>query len=236
MCAFDLETTSPDPEEARIVTACVALVGGGEPTRATQWLVAPQVPIPSEATAIHGVTTEHAAEHGEPPHVAVPRIAAALTDAWSHGIPVVAFNASYDLTVLERELGRLGEPPLFGIGPVIDPYVMDREVDRYRKGSRTLTAAAAHYRVTLDAAHDATHDAVAAARVAWRIAVLHPQIAAMDLAVLHDRQAAWHATRQADFADYLRRQGKPADDVCGEWPIRTRVTVDTDTESRAMTR
>lgn len=29
LAAFDLETTSPNPDDARIVTACVAFVGGG---------------------------------------------------------------------------------------------------------------------------------------------------------------------------------------------------------------
>jgi DNA polymerase-3 subunit epsilon len=153
-----------------------------------------------------------------------------LGNAWDLGVPVVAFNAAYDLTVLDRELRRGGHGGLSegvgyrglagNVGPVIDPYVIDREIDKYRKGKRTLTAMAEHYRVALDGAHDATADAVAAARVAWRIGTTYPAVAALSLPELHTAQAGWHAARQEDFAAYLRRQGKPADDVSGEWPLR----------------
>ena len=57
--------------------------------------------------------------------------------------------------------------------PVIDPLVIDKAVDRYRKGKRTLEAAAAFYGVPLDDAHDAGADAIAAGRVAQAIAREH---------------------------------------------------------------
>ena len=36
LCGFDLETTHPNPEEARIVQACVVRVGAGDPARFEQ--------------------------------------------------------------------------------------------------------------------------------------------------------------------------------------------------------
>ncbi len=48
-------------------------------------------------------------------------IRSALTDAWAAGHVVVAFNAAYDLTVLDAEGRRLGWPPLSGYGLVVDP-------------------------------------------------------------------------------------------------------------------
>lgn len=222
LAAFDLETTSPDPTEARIVTACVALVGGGEDPVVREWLLDPGVEIPEAASAIHGVTTERARTEGMDAGLAVSQIDAALMDAWSLGLPVVAFNASYDLTVMDCELGRRFGMRLNVKGPVVDPFVIDREVDKYRKGKRTLGVMVDHYGVTLDGAHEAQADALAAARVAWRIACRFPDIADLSLMDLHARQVEWHAERQADFAAYLRRSGKPADDVCGDWPIRQR--------------
>jgi DNA polymerase-3 subunit epsilon len=222
MVAFDLETSAPSPEDARIVTACVVHVGGGLPTEAREWLVNPGVEIPEGATAVHGITTERARAEGVDPAVAVREITDALTDAWSSGLPVVAFNAAYDLTVLDREIARHHDTTFTVAGPVIDPYVIDREVDKYRKGSRTLTAQAEHYRVSLDGAHDATADAVCAARLVWRIGCMFPAVAGLSLPDLHAAQAGWHAARQADFAAYLKRVGKPADDVCGEWAMRSR--------------
>lgn len=66
MCAFDLETTGVDVETDRIVTACVAwLDGSGKAApRVRTWLAWPGIEIPEKVTEIHGVTTEHAREHG----------------------------------------------------------------------------------------------------------------------------------------------------------------------------
>ena len=80
---------------------------------------------------------------------AVAEIIGALADAAGRGLPIVAYNAAYDLSVLEREAERYGLTPLPGPGPVIDPLVIDKAVDQYRRGKRTLTAAAAHYGVAL---------------------------------------------------------------------------------------
>jgi DNA polymerase-3 subunit epsilon len=220
LAVFDTETTSPDPETARIVTASFAYVGGSQATQVSTWLIDPGVDIPVEATAVHGITTEHAREHGTAPEETIPAIAATLAEAWEAGLPVVGYNATFDLTTLDRDLARHTGQRLTVGGPVVDPYVIDRQIDKYRRGKRTLGAACAHYGVALDGAHDATADAIAAGRVAWAICQRYPQIAAMPLPDLHAAQAGWHAERQADFAAYLRRVGKPADDVCGDWPLR----------------
>jgi DNA polymerase-3 subunit epsilon len=220
LAAFDTETTGPDPETARIVTATIALVGGGQPTKIASLLIDPGIDIPAEATAVHGVTTEHAREHGIQPAEAIPAIEQQLATAWAAQIPVIAFNAAFDFTVLSREMDRNGGRCLTVAGPVVDPYVIDREIDKYRRGKRILTACCEHYRVRHDGAHDATADALAAGRIAWAICQRYPAIAAMSLADLHAAQVKWHATRQADFAAYLRNVGKSADDVCGDWPLR----------------
>ena len=220
LAVFDTETTGPDPETALLVTASFALVGGGLAPQVTTWLIDPGVDIPAEATAVHGISTEHARENGSKAVDAVPAIAESLASAWASGIPVVAYNATFDLTVTDRELRRHVGHGLTVGGHVVDPYVIDREVDKYRKGKRTLGVTCEHYRVTLDNAHEATADALAAGRVAWAIAQKYPEIAAMSLPELHAAQGRWHAERQADFAAYLRRMGKPADDVCGDWPLR----------------
>lgn len=221
---FDLETTAPDPESARIVSACLGAVGGESPPDIRFALVNPGVPIPAEATAIHGITDEHAQADGADPGAVVERLVREINSLWEYNRPVVAFNAAYDFTVLDRESRRHLDRQLHIAGPVIDPFVLDREVDKYRKGKRTLTVTAAHYGVRLDGAHDATEDALGAGRVAWAIAQRYPQIAAMSLEALHEAQAMWHRERQADFAAYLIGQGKPADDVCGEWPLRSVVS------------
>jgi DNA polymerase-3 subunit epsilon len=218
MVAFDLETTGVDPETARIVTATVVWVSGRQVEK-REWLVNPGVPIPAEAAAIHGITDERAKAEGIHPATAVAQIFSELDDAWTGHHPVVIFNASYDLTVLDRELRRHCGTALDGvIGPVIDPFVIDKHLDPYRKGKRTLTACSEHYKVALTDAHTATGDALAAARLAWRLAQVYPEQLG-DLTVVNERQAAWRASWAADFEAYLRRQGKD-EHVDGAWPVR----------------
>lgn len=223
---LDTETTGVDVETERIVTATVGVVGGGEPTQVRTWLINPGVEIPQGAIDVHGITNEKAQDHGADPAAALDEIGAALLAIWQQGFPVIAFNAAFDLTILDRELDRhLGEQ-LDVAGPVVDPFVLDRAVDKYRRGKRTLTATCQHYGVRLDGAHDATQDALAAARVAWALANRYPaEVGAKSLAELHDLQVGWHAERQADFRAYLERQGKDASDVHGDWPMRPRVAV-----------
>ncbi|NKU37727.1 3'-5' exonuclease [Rhodococcus hoagii] len=220
MAAFDLETTGPIPTNARIVTAHLALIDG-KVTSGRNWLLNPQQGIPEGATAVHGITTEHAREHGQDYVTGYDEIRQALTAAWDSGHAVVAFNAAYDLTIIDREGVRLGYAPL-EVGLVIDPFVIDRRVDRMRKGSRKLVDVCRHYGVQLDGAHSASGDALAAARLAWKMARRFPQLAELDIMA---EQAKWHASRQADFADYLRREGKDASDVNGDWPMRGRTPV-----------
>lgn len=219
--AFDTESTGVDVESDRIVTATTVLIERGAEPVVTSWLLDPGVPIPEAATAVHGITDGHALAHGRPPAECVDEIAATLIDAWARGIPVLAFNAAFDLTILDREMRRhLGGSLTPGL--VLDPFVIDKHCS-YRRGKRTLTAQCEHYGVRHDGAHDATADALAAARVLWMIARRYPTVAGKTLGELHDAQVTWAAEQAASFRDYLIKQGKTDDLPHGEWPMRAHV-------------
>ncbi|MET8950279.1 exonuclease domain-containing protein [Streptomyces sp. NPDC004393] len=226
LIGFDLETTGTDPYEARIVTGAVIEVKDGEPLGRREWLADPGVEIPADAVAVHGVSNERAASEGSPADRVADAIADVLTGYWKTGVPVVAYNASFDLTLLTAELHRYGLPSLSErLGgpepaPVIDPYTIDRRADRYRRGKRTLQAVCEEYGVPLDSAHNAAADALAAARLARAIAGRHPKIAALGPAELHRRQIEWHADWAADFQEFLRRKGDTEAVVDGAWPLR----------------
>ncbi|MGW4825037.1 exonuclease domain-containing protein [Streptomyces sp. NPDC004227] len=229
LLAWDTETTGVNVETARIVTAAVIDYKPGDTTdtlsdRSRLWLANPGIRIPAEATAVHGVTTEHARANGRPAAQVADEIADVLAAALSTGIPVVAMNARYDFSVLDRELHRYQLPTLqqrlggeTTPGPVIDPYILDKQADKWRKGSRKLEALAAHYGVTLTDAHTADADALAAVQVAVAIGEkcpelhVHPQ-------QLHVWQIRWAAQQAADFQAYLRRT-EPHAVVDGEWPL-----------------
>ncbi|WP_309051782.1 3'-5' exonuclease [Streptomyces sp.] len=227
LVGFDLETTGTDPLEARIVTASVVEVdGGGRITHRRDWLADPGIRIPAQASAIHGISTERAAAEGRPVREVADELARTLTAYWEKGVPVVAYNASFDLTLLAAELNRHALPSLSerlggaGIGPVVDPYTIDRAVDRYRRGKRTLEAVCGEYGVVLESAHDAAADALAAVRVAVAIAGRHAEVAALDPAELHARQIDWYRAWAEDFQAFLRRKGETDAVVDPVWPLR----------------
>lgn len=224
LVGFDLETTGTDPRQARIVTAAVTEVKAGEPVRHRAWLANPGVTIPPETTAIHGVSTERAAAHGRPAAEVVAEVADAVRGYWAARVPVVVYNAPFDLTLLDEELARYALPRLTvdGVpaGPVIDPLVLDRALDRYRRGKRTLEAACGVYGVVLDDAHEAGADALAAVRVARALAVRYPEAGDADLWELQERQRVWYADWAEDFSAWLRRKGAAEPDVDTQWPLR----------------
>lgn len=218
---FDLETTGIDVTTSRIVSAHVGVIGpDGEVLEQTDWLADPGVEIPELASAVHGITTERARAEGRPAAIVVGEIVAALANLLERGIAVTIYNASYDLSLLANEARRYGLEPLREPSPIIDPLVLDKAVDRYRKGKRTLEAAALHYGVSLTDAHDAGADAVAAGRVAQALAAHFPAELDVDAAALHASQIAWGAEQAASFQDYMRRTHNPTFTDSGLWPVR----------------
>jgi DNA polymerase-3 subunit epsilon len=226
LIGFDLETTGTDPREARIVTAAVIEVRAGQPLGHREWLADPGVEIPADAVAVHGISNERATADGRPADQVAEAVADVLVTYWKTGVPVVAYNAAFDLTLLSAELRRHRLPSLrdrlggLDPAPVVDPYTIDRWADRYRRGKRNLEAVCEEYGVVLDSAHDASADALAAARLACAIADRHPKVAALGPAELHRRQIEWYAEWAADFQSFLRRKGDTAAVVDGAWPFR----------------
>ncbi|THG35196.1 hypothetical protein E6C70_03800 [Glaciibacter flavus] len=221
LAVFDLETTGVDVDTTRIVTATLAVIGAdGGVIERVDWIVDPGIEIPDGAVAVHGITTEHARIYGRVAAEAIVEIVAGVRGHLAAGIPLVAYNAAYDLTVLSREAERYGIPPLTGPLPVIDPYIIDKAVDRYRRGKRTLTATTEHYGVRLDAAHDAGADAIAAGHVAQALARRYPHALAIAVEELHARQVAWALDQAESFQSYMRRERDPEFTTSGIWPQR----------------
>jgi DNA polymerase-3 subunit epsilon len=219
LAVFDLETTGIDVETSRVVTANISLLdAAGEPVRRRDWLADPGVPIPEQATAVHGITTARAQTDGRPAAEVVAEIVAELRRALDDGYALVVYNAPYDLSLLHRESLRHGVLPLVAPSPVIDPLVLDKQLDRYRKGKRTLEVSSAHYGVSLTDAHDAGADAIAAGRVAQAIASAFPAELDLDPVQLHAAQHAWHDAQCNSFEDYMRRVRDPQFTARRGWP------------------
>lgn len=248
LAPFDTESSGKNPERARLVSATVAHVVPGAAPRIVEHLVAVEDDIPAEATAVHGVTTEQARENGKPLAQVVGEVASHLTDLMRTGVPLVGMNLSYDITLIQRELFRCGldgleDRGLSQISPLVDVFVIDKAVDRYRKGGRKLTDLCEFYGVRLDGAHDATFDALGAARVAFKmckraeLALTDPNavsamyadrpkqanhivrafqaLGQMSLPQLHEQQKVWYREQSESLAQYFRRQANQLEHEAG---------------------
>jgi DNA polymerase-3 subunit epsilon len=231
---FDTETTGPDPDEARIITAALVVSGGSKPDQAFTWLINPGIEIPAEATNIHGITTEQAKAEGQDPKVALDEIADMLARALAYGMPVVAFNLQFDWTVLDRELRRnglatMGERlPNQPFPALIDSHVIDKQVIPRRKGSgmRKLKPTAEVYEVEITDWHTAEADALAALRIAEVQFRQFPWLNELGTAGLYGAQQAWRAEQQAGLQEWFRTKatpeqgGDPNKVIDGSWPLR----------------
>jgi DNA polymerase-3 subunit epsilon len=225
LLGFDTETTGVDVDHDRIVTA--ALVRRDrDGTHVRTWLIDPGVEIPEGASAIHGISTEHAREHGVPPGPALDEIAAAIAEAMREGTPVVAYNASYDLCLLEAELHRHGLPTVEdrlggSVQPVIDPLVLDRAEDRFRKGKRKLVDLCGVYQVVdTGSLHTADVDVVATLDVLERIVGRFPHLGDLDLVSLHDYQVTAHRAWAEAFNAWRAERGHTGPGAESTWPSR----------------
>jgi DNA polymerase-3 subunit epsilon len=220
LLGFDLETTGLDT--SRDLPVQVALVWADPSGGAwiDSWLVDPGRAIPDEAIAIHGITTDRARSQGCSLREAAVRIHAAFRRAAGAGVPVVAMNASFDVTIAEALFATFGLPAL-AWRALLDPLVMDRQVDRHREGNRRLDALCEHYRVRLDRAHDARSDAEAAVAITRRIGYRYEECGEATAEELTILQASWHECWATDHDSWLRAQGLPGlEPFEFSWPCR----------------
>lgn len=220
---FDLETTGVDYENDRIVTAYFGILElDGTFSISKSWLVNPGIPIPEGAAAVHGISNEVAERDGVNPAEAIQELVNSIADAVNAGLPVSAYNGRFDFTMLDREsrrhLGRALPDAFTKPLRAIDPYVLDKQVDKYRKGPRKLVVTTAHYGIDLgDAAHDAEADAKATGLVAR--AILSRFDLPKNIDELHNMQVIWARDQAAGLQSYFRRSGQPNAVIEGEWPM-----------------
>ncbi|MGO1227201.1 exonuclease domain-containing protein [Brachybacterium sp. AOP42-C2-15] len=226
LLGFDTETTGTNVATDRIVTvALVHSVGPGrENETVATWLIDPEMDIPEPAQRVHGISTEHARAHGMKAAEALDEVAEMIADALRRDVPLVAFNISFDLAILENELTRLGLPTLsqrlgHDIAPVLDALVLDRGVDRYRKGKRTLTDVLALYGLEQDGRlHTADVDVSATLDVLRALTGKYPKLGASSLEELHREQMGWHRRWAEGMNEWLTKKGKTPD-VNTVWPL-----------------
>ncbi len=168
IAVIDTETTGKDPGRGdRVVEVGVVRFVDGAVVDRFGTLINPGVPIPAEASAVHGI--KDADVKGAPSFEAVaPRLKELLSGA----VPA-AYNAGFDRSFIRAEMRRAGHGAGKGAGfpPAlrvtcdwIDPLVWARALQSGSKGFK-LGEVAARLGVSLSNAHRATDDAEAAGHV-----------------------------------------------------------------------
>jgi DNA polymerase-3 subunit epsilon len=118
--AFDLETTGTRPREDMIVEIGAVMFDGGQTIKEYGTLIDPGRPIPSDASAVNGITDDMV--KGK------PRISEILPDfaAFCGDLPLVAHNAPFDYKFLleDVKLHQSAAPQ----GLVLDTLPLSRQV------------------------------------------------------------------------------------------------------------
>lgn len=199
IACIDVETTGVG-DDARVVDVAAVRFEGGLPVARFTSLVNPGVPIPGDATAVHGITDDMVAD--------APSLKDALDAAWlrvcKHAVPC-AYNAPFDRRFVLAALN--GSRALDITYPVvdpglswIDPFILVKHFDRYVKGKgrHKLAAACARHGVDMSGAHRAEADALACGGLLWSFRKNLGDVSAASLIQRCDER------RQEQEAEYQR--------------------------------
>lgn len=107
---FDVETTGLDSRKDRIVSIAAAMVDFSGPVtkqlRRIYYVVNPGIPIPQDASRIHGIYNRHV-KRKSPFKEFAKEIVEFFGDS-----PIIGYNVGFDVGFLNAELMRAGEQPL----------------------------------------------------------------------------------------------------------------------------
>jgi DNA polymerase-3 subunit epsilon len=223
LLGFDLETTGIDRFDDYPVSFAFVRVRRGQVVERITAIVDPGRPIPAEATAVHGITDEQAHREGMELDRATDLLASVLVSASRRGVPVVGIKLDFDLTIIDvlcRRQDGSGLAERGWLGPALDILVLDRHVDPFRPGRRTLVDLCATYGVPIDKAHSAEADALAAAWVLLALARRYPKLASTSAQALHEAQVAYHRAWVSSYDQWRRSRGLSGlDPIEAMWPL-----------------
>lgn len=204
--AFDTETTGVNVSEDRIVTAAAVVFRDGEPQETRSWLIKVDVDIPERASEVHGITNEISQSQGQDQAEALAEIGDFLDSA---GLPIVCFNAGFDIPILNSNLQRHGLGEL-RTSVIICPFVIDKQLDKYVKGKNQRRLKPTAERYGLELSEDDWHGAEADSLVTGRILIAQgkrfPQITEVSAQELADGILEWREKQEAEFKEWLSRQ------------------------------
>ena len=193
---FDLETTGVQITRDRIVEISIVKVHPDGERETKTRRINPGMPIPPEATAVHGITD---ADVADCPTFA--QVARSLY-TWLEGCDIAGFNSNrFDVPMLIEEFLRAGVAVNFD-----DRYFVDVQTIFHKMERRTLEAAYKFYcDKTLENAHSAEADTLATVEVLEAQLDRYPEDLTNDIPAL--AEFSTHGKR-VDFAGHLAYNDK----------------------------
>lgn len=190
LCIFDLETTGTNVAKDRIVEICILKVNPDASRESKTWLVNPEMPIPKETTALHGISDEDVKDAPKFKEIA-PKIMEMIA-----GSDLGGFNSNrFDVPLLAEELLRAGID--FDLSKF---KLVDAQTIFHKMEPRNLTAAYKFYcKKDLENAHSAEADVLATFEV-LDAQVVHYEELPNDIAALSE--FSFH-TKFADLAGMI---------------------------------
>jgi DNA polymerase-3 subunit epsilon len=194
---FDLETTGVSITQDRIVQIGAVKLNPDGTQEEKNVLVNPTIPIPEEASEVHGIKDEDVKNAP-----VFKQIAKSLFD-WLYNCDIAGYNSnSYDIPLLAEEFGRLNID-----WPMSDTKCLDMLKIERLLNPNTLEAAYKRYTgLELEGAHDALAD------VKGTIAVLEGQLKSSDI----ENDIAKIEEFQRDGQELVDMAGKLAKNEKGE--------------------
>lgn len=190
LCVFDLETTGTNVGKDRIVEICILKVNPDSSRESRTWRVNPQMYIPAEASAVHGIYDE---DIKDAPIFA--EISSKVMEMIS-GCDLAGFNSNrFDVPLLAEELLRAGVD--FDLSKF---RLIDAQTIFHKMEPRNLTAAYKFYcNASLDNAHSAEADVHATFEVLNAQVAHYPELP-KDVAGLSE--ISYHH-KNADLAGFI---------------------------------
>ncbi|MGB0896714.1 MAG: exonuclease domain-containing protein [Flavobacteriaceae bacterium] len=199
ICFFDLETTGVQVAKDRIVEISILKVFPNGNKESKTWLVNPEMHIPAETTAVHGITNEKVANEPTFKELA-PTIYQMIKDS-----DLAGFNSDrFDIPLLAEEMLRAEID--FDMKNTV---TVDVQTIFHKKEQRTLSAGYKFYcGKDLDGAHSAAVDTNATYEILLAQIDRYPDLGnnIKDLSEFSTRK------KSADFAGFIiyNKEGKEA--------------------------
>lgn len=219
IAGFDLETTGFDGSKDHIVQYSFQVWNDGERMLNETRIVNPGVPILN--SEIHGITDEIAA-NGISRENALSNIGSMLAACRDGGIPVAIMNARFDLTFYRDVIQSVYEHSVIPDVFVVDPMVIDKRLERFRKGPRKLADLAGYYGEIVDSErlHEAGYDVELTVRLARKLM----GVVGTPVKFLYECQKQWYDDQAKSLYEYFKRNGNEAyKEISYGWPVAGRL-------------